>query len=138
MTSVLAPVADDLPSVSLVAECVKPHHKQHCNLRKRAGSRWQVGTACRGTDSVLKVLEHLGPSSGWKFNHGFSCERDKDKQTWARQNFPSVPMICQDVCELHTGRAFDVAASEVIYDPVVDSFVAGFVSKSVFLPKQHK
>ena len=72
MTSALAPFAVDLPVVSSVAECVQfllgqPRHKAACGLRLRAGSIWRVGTARSGTDSVVKVLAHLGRSSGWTF-----------------------------------------------------------------------
>ena len=73
----------DLPVVSSIA-CVQFYGdslttKQRCGLRKHAGSIWRVGTACSGTDSVVKVLEHLGRCSGWAFTHAFSCERDEAK-----------------------------------------------------------
>ena len=54
------------------------------------------------------------------------------------KNFPSLPLLFQNVCELHTGRAFDAMVGEVIYVPVVDLFVAGFVCKSVLLPESTK
>ena len=86
----LLPMAS--PVLSSVAECVTFYSdsltkKQRCGLRFRAGSLWRVGTACSGTDSVVKVLEHLGRSSGWHFEHTFSCERDDAKQTWLQDNF---------------------------------------------------
>ena len=67
-----SPSAVDLPTVSSLTDCVqfymhKLTTKQRCGLRPRAGSNWRVGTACSGTDSVVKVLGHLGRSSGWTF-----------------------------------------------------------------------
>ena len=93
----------DLPAVSSIAECVQFYWdslttKQRCGLRKHAGSIWRVGTACSGTDSVVKVLEHLGRSSGWAFTHAFSCERDEAKQAWLRESFPDAPLIFPDIC----------------------------------------
>ena len=81
--------------------------------------------------SVVKVLEHLGRSSGWAFTHAFSCERDEAKQAWVQENFPDAPPIFPDICELHTGRALNVVTREVCDIPAVDVFVAGFVCKSV-------
>ena len=126
----------DLPAVSSIAECVQFYWdslttKQRCGLRKRAGSIWRVGTACSGTDSVVKVLEHLGRSSGWTFTHAFSCECDEAKQEWVQENFPEAPLIFPDICELHTGRALNIVTREVSDIPAVDVFVAGFVCKSV-------
>ncbi|MFM7980976.1 MAG: hypothetical protein ACKPKO_16835, partial [Candidatus Fonsibacter sp.] len=69
--------------------------------RLRAGARWRVGTACGGRDSVVKVLQHFGPSSGWDFE----CEASKQK--WLLENFPEVHLIFTDICELHYGRAFE-------------------------------
>ena len=105
--------------------------KQRCGLRKHAGSIWRVGTACSGTDSVVKVLEHLGRCSGWAFTHAFSCERDEAKQAWVQENFPDAPLIFPDICQLHTGRALNIVTREVCDIPAVDVFVAGFVCKSV-------
>jgi hypothetical protein len=96
LTSALAPMAEDLPSASSVADCAQFYYgclstKQRCKLRLLLGSSWRVGTACNRTDSVVKVMEQLGRSNGWKFNHAFSCECDKEKQIWMRQDFPLVP-----------------------------------------------
>ena len=79
--------AVELPVVSSVADCVQFYWgslttKQRCGLRVRAGSMWRVGTACSGTDSVVKVL-----ASGWTFQHMFSCECDEAKRTWVQENF---------------------------------------------------
>ena len=68
--------AVELPVVSSLADCVQFYGdslatKQRCGLPLRAGSMWRVGTACSGTDSVGKVLLHLGRSSGWTFKHMF-------------------------------------------------------------------
>ena len=68
--------AVELSVVSSVADSVQFYWdslatKQCCGLRARAGSMWRVGTACSGTDSVGKVLLHLGRSSGWTFKHMF-------------------------------------------------------------------
>ena len=84
--------AVELPVVSSVADCVQFYWdslttKQRCGLRVRAGSMWRVGMACRGADSVVEVLEHLGRSSGWTFKHMFSCECDEAKQTWLQESF---------------------------------------------------
>ena len=91
----------DLPAVSSIAECVQFYWgslttKQRCGLRKHAGSIWRVGTACSGTDSVVKALEHLGRSSGWTFTHAFSCESDEAKQAWVQENFTEAPLIFPD------------------------------------------
>ena len=86
--------------------------KQRCGLRLRAGSLWRVGTACSGTDSVVKVVEHLGRSSGWVFKRTFSCECDGAKQAWLQDNFPEVPLIFEDIYELHTGRALNIFTGE--------------------------
>jgi len=126
----------DLPVVSSIAECVQFYWdslitKQRCGLCKHAGSIWRVGTACSGTDSAVKVLEHLGRSCGWTFTHAFSCECDEAKQAWVQENFPEAPLIFPDICELHTGRALNIVTHEVCDAPAVDVFVAGFVCKSV-------
>ena len=99
------------PVLSSVAECVTLYcdslaTKQRCGLRLRAGSLWRVGSACSGTDSVVKVLEHLGRSSDWHFEHTFSCERDDAKQTWMQENFPQLALIFDDICDLQSGRGF--------------------------------
>ena len=69
MTFSLAQSPKAIPVLSSVEECVKFYcdsltTKQRCGLRLRKGSLWRVGTACSGTDSVVRVLEHLGRSSG--------------------------------------------------------------------------
>jgi site-specific DNA-cytosine methylase len=105
--------------------------KQRCRLRTHAGSIWRVGTACSGTDSVVKVLEHLGRSSGWALANAFGCERGEAKQAWVQESFPDAPLIFPDICKLHAGRALSIVAREVCDIPAVDVFVAGFVCKSV-------
>ena len=85
-----------VPVLSSVAQCVKFYSdclttRQRCGLRLRKGSLWRVGSACSGTDSVIRVLEHLGRSSGWVFKRTFSCECDGAKQAWLQENFPEVP-----------------------------------------------
>ena len=90
-----------------------------------------MGTACSGTDSVIKVLEHIGRSSGWTFTHEFSCECHPVKQAWVRENFPELPIIFSDICALHTGRAVNTITGEQLAVPAVDLFVTGFVCKSV-------
>ena len=65
MTSSLAQSPTTIPVLSVVEECVKLYSdslttRQHCGLRLRKGSLWRVGSACSGTDSVIRVLEHLG------------------------------------------------------------------------------
>jgi len=133
----------DLQAVSSIEDCVQLYWgslttKQRCGLRKCAGSIWRVGTACSGTDSVVKVLEHLGRCSGWTFTHSFSCESDANKQAWVQENFPGAPLIFQDICELRTGRAFDILTREFCDVPAVDMFVAGFVCKSVSQENSHR
>ena len=125
-----------VPVLSSVAQCAKFYSdclttRQRCGLRLRKGSLWRVGSACSGTDSVIRVLEHLGRSSGWVFKHTFSCECDGAKQTWLQENFPEVPLIFEDICELHTGRALNILTGDESDVPDVDLFVAGFVCKSV-------
>ena len=135
MTSSLAQLPMAIPVLSSVAQCVKFYSdclttRQRCGLRLRKGSLWRVGSACSGTDSVIRVLEHLGRSSGWVFKHMFSCECDAGKQAWLQENFPEVPLIFEDICELHTGRALNILTGEESDVPDVDLFVAGFVCKS--------
>ncbi len=48
-----------------------------------------------------------------------------------QENFPEVPLIFEDICELHTGRALNILTGEESDVPDVDLFVAGFVRKSV-------
>ena len=93
MTSSLAQSPMAIPVLSSVAECAKSYSdclttRQRCGLRLRKGSLWRVGSACSGTDSVIRVLEHIGRSSGWVFKHTFSCECDGANQTWLQENFP--------------------------------------------------
>ena len=90
-----------------------------------------MGSACSGTDSVIRVLEHLGRSSGWVFKHTFSCECDGAKQAWLQENFPEVPLIFEGICEWHSGRALNILIGEESDVPDVDLLVAGFVRKSV-------
>ena len=92
---------------------------------------WRVGSACSGTDFVIRVLEHLGRCSSWVFKRTFSCECDGAKQAWLQENFAEVPLIFEDICELHTGRALNVLTGEESDAPDVDFFVAGLVWKSV-------
>ena len=47
------------------------------------------------------------------------------------ENFPEVPRLFPDICELHTGRALNAVTNEVSDVPGVDVFAAGFVCKSV-------
>ena len=136
MTSSLAQSPMAVPVLSSVAQCVKFYSdclttRQRCGLRLRKGSLWRVGSACSGTDSVIRVLEHLGRSSGWVFKHTFSCECDGAKQAWLQEHFPEVPLIFEDIRELHTGRALNILTGEESDVPDVDLFVAGFVCKSV-------
>ena len=135
MTSLFAKSPMAFPVLPSVAECVTLFcnslaTKQRCGLRLRAGSLCPVGTACSGTGSVVKVVEHLGRSSDWVFKHTFRCECDGAKQTWLQENFSEVPLIFADICALHTGRALNVVTGEETDVPVVDVFVAGFVCKS--------
>ena len=63
LTSVLAPVAVDLPSVSFVAECAQFYYgrlakMKCCQLCLRAGSKWRVGKARSGTD--VRVAHRAG------------------------------------------------------------------------------
>ena len=124
--------------MAAVAECAKFYSdclttRQRCGLRLRTGSLWRVGSACSGADSVITVLEHLGGrSSGWVFKHTASCECDAAKQAWLQENFPEVPLIFEDICELHTGRALNILTGDESDVPDVDLFVAGFVCKSVY------
>ena len=80
---------------------------------------------------MIGFLEHLGRSSGWVFKRTFSCECYDAKQTWLQKNFPAVPLIFADICELHTGQALNIFTGEESDVPDVDFFVAGFVYKSV-------
>ena len=90
-----------------------------------------VRSARSGTDSVIRVLAHLGRSSGWVFKHTFSCECDGAKRAGLQENFPEVPLIFADICELHAGRALNILTGKESDVPDVDLFVAGFVCKSV-------
>ncbi len=72
----------------------------------------RTGSACSGTGSVIRVLEHLGRSSGWVFKHTLSCECDGAKQAWLQEKCPEVPLIFEDIYELHTGRALNILTGE--------------------------
>jgi len=67
--------------------------------------------------------------------HTFSCECDGAKQAWLQEKFSEVPLIFEDICELHTGRALNILTGEESDVPDVDLFVAGFVRKSVSTEK---
>ncbi len=102
MTPSLAQSPMAIPVLSSVAQCVKFYSdclttRQRCGLRLRKGSLWRVGSACSGTDYVIRVVEHLGRSSGWVFKHTFSCECDGAKQAWLQEKFPDVPLIFEDI-----------------------------------------
>ena len=125
MTSSLAPLPVAFRTVPSVAECATVYcvsltTKQRCGLRLRAGSLCRVGAACSGTDSVVRVLEHLGRSSGWDFERTFSCECDDAKQTWLQENFPQMSLIFTDICDVQPGRAFNVITGEESNVPAVD------------------
>lgn len=127
----------DVPVVSSLADSAAFYWEsldtpQRCLLRRGlAGRSWSLGTACSGSDSVVMVLEHIGRSCGWEFTHTFSCESHPEKQAWARENFPHVPLIFPDICQLHTGRCVNVVTGLEADVPAVDIFIAGFVCKSV-------
>ena len=118
-----------VPVLSSVAQCVRFYSdclttRQRCGLRLRKGSLWRVGSACSGTDYVIRVLEHLGRSSGWVFKHTFSCECDGSKQAWLQEKFAEVPLILEDIYELHTGRALNIITGEESNVQDVDLSVA--------------
>ena len=56
--------------------------------------------------------------------HTFSCECDGANQTWLQENFPEVPLIFVDICELHTGRALNILIGEESNVQDVDLSVA--------------
>ena len=97
----------------------------------RARTRLVIGTACSGTDSCIKSLEHLGSVTGWSFHHAFSCEATPGKQDWIRENFPGLPQLFPDVKKLHTGECLNVITGRHEPVPAVDLFLAGFVCKAV-------
>ena len=92
--------------------------KERVEARVRARTRLVIGTACSGTDSCIKSLEHLGSVTGWSFHHAFSCEETPGKQAWIRDNFPGLPQLFPDVKKLHTGECLNVITG--VYEPLPD------------------
>ena len=122
-------------AVSCIDDCVERlwgrlTTRQRVNVRFRP-RKLKVGTACSGTDSVMKVLARLQVATGWEFEHTFSCEFSETKRRWLTDNFPGVQHIFVDVTELHKGIALDAVSGRPVPVPPVDLFIAGFVCKSV-------
>ena len=98
-----APAASrvSVPVLSSLAACAAFYWEclatpQRCALRRGLrGRSWRLGTACSGSDSVVRVLEHIGRSCGWEFTHVFSCECDPEKQAWVREHWPCLPLLFQ-------------------------------------------
>ena len=122
-----------VPALSSVAQCAKFYSdclttRQRCGLwfRRRIAMAGGVGMQwhgfCDQSFGAPRPLQRL---------HTFSCECDGAKQTWLQENFPEVPLIFEDICELHTGRASHILTGDESDAPDVDLFVAGFVCKSV-------
>lgn len=99
------------------------------------GRPLRVGTMCSGTDSPVVVLDNLAKALAGKLfvEHTFSCEFDKKKQGWIKDNFPSLKYLFADVNELSgaDGKAFNYITGEKDAVPAVDIMIAGFVCKSV-------
>ena len=133
-----------MPVVSSLAECAAFYWgclsmPQRCALRRGLpGRSWTLGTACSGSDSVVRVLEHIGRSCGWEFKHLFSCECDPAKQAWVREHWPDLPLLFRDICQLHTGRCVNDMTGLPADVPAVDIFIAGFVCKSVSSENNHR
>ncbi len=104
--------------------------RQRVDVRVRPRTL-RVGTACSGTDSVVKVLQQLADKTGWQFKRALSCECSEIKHQWLTDNFPTLSTIFTDVTELHTGSAVDAVTGQRVRAPPVDLFIAGFVCKPV-------
>ena len=104
----------------------------------------RLGTACSGSDCPAVVLRHLAQASRketgscFDVDHVFSCERDRRKQQFIRDNFPQLPALFDDVTKLADGVAHNVVRGCAEQVPLCDIFVAGFVCKSVSVENPHR
>ena len=74
----------------------------------------KVGTLCSGTDAAVPVLKHLHEALGGTLDieHTFSCEFDKRKQRWIRDNFPDLKLIFDDVKAVGRGMALNIVTGQ--------------------------
>lgn len=93
----------------------------------------RVGSMCSGTDSPIVVLKSLEKALQGQLvvEHTFSCEYDKRKRAWIKDNFPDLKILFGDVNELKDGIARNHITNELVSVPYVDIVIAGFVCKSV-------
>ena len=106
-------------------------------LQRLQGAEISIGTACSGSDMLLKVVEalrrHWSEEFGvtLSFRADFACERDVKKQAFLTSQF-GASCIFQDVSELSCPRARDVVSGKERRVPAVDMFASGFscVSRS--------
>jgi len=93
----------------------------------------RVGSMCSGTDSPIVVLKALEKALQGQLviEHTFSCEYDKKKRAWIKDNFPGLKILFGDVNELKDGIATNHLTTELVSVPHVDIVIAGFVCKSV-------
>lgn len=106
-------------------------------MSSRALPTIHLGTLCSGTDFVIKVFQvlFLGASRflgapEMQVSHTFSCERDKAKQRWIRQQC-DPPLLFADASEMRQPMAFDVISGRPQPVPPVHVLVAGFDCRSV-------
>ncbi len=126
-----------------VGQLVKPDWEK---LAVSLPERLRLGTACSGSDCPVISLEHLAAALRLRLpagrtlhvDHVFSCESDKAKQRFIRENFPQLRMLFDDVTELGNGRATNVLTETQEEVPRCDIFVAGFVCKSVSMENPNR
>ena len=116
---------------------VRTQRRMVARLKVLSASRITIGTACSGSDMILKVADAL--VRHWKALFGlsldvkseFACERDAKKQAFLKSQF-QADCIFQDVSELSGARARDVVSGQARRVPAVDVFASGFscVSRS--------
>jgi hypothetical protein len=118
--------------------------KQLYNL-KRSLMKWRskaipftMGTACSGTDLVVKVMELLIMHWSWRFGinfwdafkHRFACENVTWKQEFIMAQFPGLPILFGELADLKESSAMNVISGSKKFVSGVTLFIAGFVCKS--------
>jgi site-specific DNA-cytosine methylase len=101
-----------------------------------SGRRVRIGTMCSGTDSPILAMQAIAASMDKRglrleVEHSFSCEIDKDKQTFLKKNF-TMGALFNDVCELGQEMAKDVQSGKQVPVPSgLDVLLAGFSCKDL-------
>eukprot|EP00969_Alexandrium_andersonii_P367306 15470436-Alexandrium_andersonii.AAC.1 len=108
------------------------------NLRATTNSVQEItiGTACSGTDIIIKVAESI--AKAWRETydicfhivHAFACEKDPEKQDNLTRQFPELSIIFNDINDLSETKATNVISGTLTPVPWVFMFACGFVCKS--------